>query len=151
MTFAQSLKLPFQAHKTKLVSKLCPLCVHTNSEGNWGDHNLTFALNETKAPSARRFIEVTTVAKRTFSAACKPSGYRSWLSLLPLRLIPLARVFRFSWADWQSIQSRTPGIALRRASGIGAPHSSHFVALSPTVSWLRARSISSSTLASICS
>ena len=92
MTFAQSLKLPFQAHKTKLVSKLCPLCVHTNSEGNWGDHNLTFALNETKAPSARRFIEVTTVAKRTFRPTTKPTFFCGLLSKKHFRVVCRFRI-----------------------------------------------------------
>ncbi|WP_372988076.1 hypothetical protein, partial [Marinobacter sp.] len=36
------------------VSKLCPLCVRTNSEGNWGDRSLTFALNETTAPPEKK-------------------------------------------------------------------------------------------------
>ncbi len=48
----------------------------------------------------------------------------NWLSLLPRRLKPRDVDCCFSSADWQAIQSRTPGIALRRASGIARPHSS---------------------------
>ncbi|HQT86645.1 MAG TPA: hypothetical protein PLZ81_17495 [Acidiphilium rubrum] len=51
---------------------------------------------------------------------CK--GYFNWLSLLPRRLKPML-AGRWSAADWQAMQVRTPGIASRRACGISLPHS----------------------------
>jgi hypothetical protein len=51
----------------------------------------------------------------------------NWLSLLPRRLKAVGAVCRFSRSDWQLTHNRTPGIALRRASGIKVPHSSQWV------------------------
>jgi hypothetical protein len=56
-----------------------------------------------------------------------------------------------SAADWQGRHRRTPGRAVRRGSGIASPHSAHSLRLSPAGSWLRARSMASFTVASICS
>ena len=51
----------------------------------------------------------------------------NWLSLLPRRLKAVGVVCRFSRSDWQLTHKRTPGIALRRASGIKVSHSSQWV------------------------
>src|SRR5581483_3999670 len=54
-------------------------------------------------------------------------------------------------ALWRSMHSRTPGTALRRASGMGAPHSAQTLSPGPLPRLLRARAIASATVASICS
>src|SRR5690606_8925596 len=52
---------------------------------------------------------------------------------------------------WQATHRRTPGKAIRRASGIGSSHSSQWLAPGPVGKRLRARLIASSTVASIWS
>src|SRR5690606_26251179 len=52
---------------------------------------------------------------------------------------------------WQETHNRTPGMALRRASGIVSPHSSHSVKLSPRGISPRARATASSMVLLICS
>ena len=69
---------------------------------------------------------------------------RNWLSLLPFLLYGEKTLCCLSSAFWHSIQSRTPGSARRRASGMGAPHSSQCDRLSPFGSLLRALATSSS-------
>jgi hypothetical protein len=82
-------------------------------------------------------------------ADSKATGHFNWLSLLPRRLKPVEVVCRFSRSDWQLTHSRTPGIALRRASGITVSHSSQWVEPSPSGNRLLASFTASSTLASI--
>src|SRR3954469_11696630 len=77
-------------------------------------------------------------------------AYRSWLSLLPRRLI-VEWVTALSRRDWQATQVRTPGKASRRFWGIGSPQSSHSSALSPDGVRARARRIASFTVSSIWS
>ena len=77
--------------------------------------------------------------------------YLSWLSLLPLRLYGVIDFWFFSSSDWHLMQYRTPGMALRRASGIASLHSSQWVKLSPPGNRLLANWIADSTVASICS
>src|SRR5205085_5145936 len=74
---------------------------------------------------------------------------RSWLSLLPRRLM-VEWTTLLSRVDWQAIQVRTPGRASRRFFGIGSPQSSHSSALSPFGVSARARSTASFTVSSIC-
>jgi hypothetical protein len=76
------------------------------------------------------------------------AGFRSWLSLLPRRLMPEKLGFR-SRSAWQATQVRTPGNAMRLFSGIGSPQSSHSVALSPDGMRARAASTASFTVSSI--
>ena len=66
-------------------------------------------------------------------------------------VVAAAPVPRRRASCWQATHSRTPGTALRRASGMGASHSSQWVRPGPWRSWLRARLIASSTVASIWS
>ena len=70
-----------------------------------------------------------------------------------IREIPVPPYDPAAWsrAVWQATQNRTPGSAARRASGMGASHSSQWVRLSPWGSSLRARAMASSMLSSICS
>src|SRR6185369_13043091 len=75
--------------------------------------------------------------------------YRSWLSLLPRRLM-VECTTALSRSDWQATQVRTPGSASRRFFGIGSPQSSHSSALSPLGVSARARRIASFTVSSIC-
>src|SRR5690606_21291738 len=83
---------------------------------------------------------------------CSGCGQRSRLALLPRRVSPLPEgVFSAPRACWQSTHRRTPGTALRRASGIGVSHSSQLLRPGPRESWLRTRSIASLTVASIWS
>lgn len=50
---------------------------------------------------------------------------RNWLSFEPLRLYPENVALCKSFSCWQETHNRTPGTALRRASGIGLPQVSH--------------------------
>jgi len=74
----------------------------------------------------------------------------NWLSLLPRRLMWEIALCAFSSSDWHSTYNRTPGRALRRASGMGSPHSSQWGNPSPAGSRLLASDTASSTLASTC-
>src|SRR6185312_11869868 len=77
-------------------------------------------------------------------------NHRSWLSLLPRRLM-VEWTTRLSRSDWHATQVRTPGSASRRFLGIGSPQSSHSSALSPLGVSARARRIASFTVSSIWS
>lgn len=72
----------------------------------------------------------------------------SWLSLLPRRLMP-TRTIRLSRPDWQATQVRALGRALRRASGMGSPHSMQCSAPSPTGKRARAVEMPSVMVSSI--
>lgn len=76
---------------------------------------------------------------------------RNWLSFEPLRLYPENVALCKSFSCWQDMHNRTPGTALRRASGIGSPHDSHSSRLSPWGSSPRARATASSMVLLICS
>lgn len=80
--------------------------------------------------------------------ARRTPGQRSWLSLLPRRLIP-PRTTAASRADWQGTQVRVPGRARRRASGIRSPQSSQYSVPSPAGMRARAPSTASFTVSSI--
>jgi hypothetical protein len=75
---------------------------------------------------------------------------RSWLSLLPRRLMPEITT-RLSRPDWQFTQVVTPGRAARRRSGISSPHSTQFSVPSPAGRRARALRTPSVTVSSIWS
>ena len=85
-------------------------------------------------------------AKRAGSE--KQRHHLSWLSLLPLRLNPMS-AGRRSRADWHVTQVRTPGIAMRRPSGMSSPHSTQCASPSPVGMRARALITSSATVSSI--
>ena len=63
-------------------------------------------------------------------AAVADLPQRSWLSLLPRRLMPAPECRASeSRSDWQDTQVRVPGSAWRRRSGMISPQSSRYSAL----------------------
>lgn len=78
----------------------------------------------------------------------RTAAQRSWLSLLPRRLMP-PRTTAASRADWHGTQVRVPGRARRRRSGIRSPQSSQYSVPSPAGIRARAPSTASFTVSSI--